>query len=427
MSTIDFRELSEHGNPGEGLENFARLLLTNLGFSATWTGRGSDQGKDLLATEVLPSLVASKSRVWLVSCKDFAKSKKSVPETELPLLENKLKQHGADGFLLITTTTASASAKAVLDGLDQRGIPTKVWDAAELGAMLISHQMRDLLKQFFPVSYKRVVELERTELPLESLAALPNEVIEQLTAILAPYAKQIRYGDALWPDDKARADAFDELLTSLSKEDPDERAIAQSVAPGHVDVVQRVLRFLHDRELPELHFEFCSQLIELNPDSDMALNCYQSLVDEDQFEEESKFKLLSLIGDANVRRLYYDDVEQFVDFELCSDPASYRFYQDIDLISSSTIVDDASLTSIDFEVMEDRVQFTGEGHLECTLVYGGIGGGAPSFPLSVEGYIDSDGIHIEDATTDTRSFYEDGDADSDDDEDLDEGPDENPD
>ena len=400
MGTIDFRELAEHGNPGEGLEHFARLLLTKLGLTATWTGRGSDQGKDLLAMEVLPSLVSSKSRVWLVSCKDYSQSRKSVPESELPSVENKLRQHDADGFLLITTTTPSTGAKAVLDGLDQRGIPTKVWDAPELEALLLSQEMRDLLKQFFPESYKRALELERTKQSLESLAS-------------SPYAKQIRYGYALWPDDKQMAEAFDDLLTSLSEDDPDVRVIAESVSSEHVYVVQRVLRSLIDRKLTDLHLEFCSELIQLNSGSDMALNCYLALVDSDQIDDDNQFKLLSLMGESNMQLLYYEDVQRLVDIELCSDPANYRFYQDIDLLSSNTLIDDAYLTTIDFEVREDSVKFSGEGYLECTLVYGGQEGGAPSFPLSVEGYIDSGGIHIEEATTDTSKFYEDGDPDSD--------------
>jgi hypothetical protein len=117
---IDFTELVS-AVPGEGLQGLTRQLGQRKGLSPVWCGRGPDGGRDLTFTEILSGSLSKEKTTWLVSCKDKAKSGDSVGEKDLPPpgIKDKLAQHKANGFLLVTTTTVSSSAKALLDSFDK--------------------------------------------------------------------------------------------------------------------------------------------------------------------------------------------------------------------------------------------------------------------------------------------------------------------
>ena len=118
---IDFKEL-ESAVPGEGLQGMVRRLARKLGLQPIWSGRGPDGARDLLLTENLKGPLTGEIIKWVVSCKDFSESGKSVQESDLPQpgILDKLKQHGANGFLLVTTTVPSSAAKNLLDKLDKK-------------------------------------------------------------------------------------------------------------------------------------------------------------------------------------------------------------------------------------------------------------------------------------------------------------------
>jgi hypothetical protein len=109
QSLIDFAELVS-AVPGEGLEELVRQIGRRKGLSPSWSGRGSDSGRDLYFTETLSGSLSKEKITWLVSCKDKAKSNESVSERDLPApgIKDKLAQHDANGFLLVTTTTVGS-------------------------------------------------------------------------------------------------------------------------------------------------------------------------------------------------------------------------------------------------------------------------------------------------------------------------------
>lgn len=152
MATLDFSELGSKP-AGENLEGLVRLLGERLGLTVSWTGRGADQGRDLIFTETQSGRIGSTPIRWLVSCKDNSKTNQSVSEQDVGSVSDKVRQHDCAGFLLATTTTVGAALKAKLDGLQSNPkdrIQTRVWDRFELTAMLLSDPFADLLRQFFP-------------------------------------------------------------------------------------------------------------------------------------------------------------------------------------------------------------------------------------------------------------------------------------
>src|SRR5689334_6215141 len=94
---IDFKEIPQDG---EYWELFARDFLTELGFTIeTSPDRGADGGKDFLVLEALKGNLNTYNFRWLVSCKHFANSGKSVQFGDEPDIADRLAAFGADGFL----------------------------------------------------------------------------------------------------------------------------------------------------------------------------------------------------------------------------------------------------------------------------------------------------------------------------------------
>jgi Restriction endonuclease len=87
--------------------------------SQSASGGGADGGRDLFLTETLVGKVSTQKLKWLVSCKDKAASGEAVSEADLPAKIDKLGQHHADGFLLVTTTIPGTASKELLDKLDK--------------------------------------------------------------------------------------------------------------------------------------------------------------------------------------------------------------------------------------------------------------------------------------------------------------------
>ena len=204
---IDFTELHSLV-PGEGLEQLVRQIGLRIGLSAAWSGRGADGGRDILFSEIISRPIFNGKVIWLVSCKDKAKSGQSVKEEDLPStgIIDKVRQHKTDGFLLVTTTTPSTGAKALLDSLDKSNggeIYTHVWDYSDLVSILINPKFEDLLLQFLPNSYKnlkRLTSLEETLLCNSD--KMPQNVLDEVLRLIKPYGEQSLKGSIIWPYDK---------------------------------------------------------------------------------------------------------------------------------------------------------------------------------------------------------------------------------
>lgn len=71
---INFSELRD----GAAFEQLVRDVLIALNYTVRWSGLGPDDGKDLIVEEPGDPLFGAKVRRWLVSCKNFAGSRRSV-------------------------------------------------------------------------------------------------------------------------------------------------------------------------------------------------------------------------------------------------------------------------------------------------------------------------------------------------------------
>ena len=159
---IDYKELN---NDGEQWELFARDFFEALGYTIdNPPDRGADGGKDLLISESIKGRFSSYTFKWLVSCKNFIKSNKSVNERddEINILE-RCKSFKADGFIGFYSTIASSGLNHRLAQLkNEREIQDyKIFDGKYIENVLMNYGLTKIILRYFPESYKKIRPLHK--------------------------------------------------------------------------------------------------------------------------------------------------------------------------------------------------------------------------------------------------------------------------
>lgn len=179
---IDFSEIDIDG---EIWEFFARDFLQELGFFIESTpDRGPDGGKDLLISEELQGNLNQYRFKWLVSCKHFAKSNKSVSEKDEINIQERIDSFKADGFIGFYSTLPSSGLNTRLTNLkDNNKIKDyRVFDSKLIENYLIRIGFSKLLMRYLPISYKKIKPLHLITnefIPLKC-ASCGKELIESL-------------------------------------------------------------------------------------------------------------------------------------------------------------------------------------------------------------------------------------------------------
>ena len=166
---LDFTEIPQ-ANKGGGLQDtfelFTRDFLQMLGFRIIESPyRGADGKKDLIVDEILPS--SGVTLRWLVSCKHYASSGRSVSDSDEINISDRLKQHGCDGFMAVYSTLPATTLAGVLKGQKH----SCVFDHKRIESILLSKPGGlEIAARYFPESYKKYL----IENPL------PAEIFEEL-------------------------------------------------------------------------------------------------------------------------------------------------------------------------------------------------------------------------------------------------------
>lgn len=98
---LDFKEISKDGTEFE--------LLIREGLEVHWEGVGPDNGKDLVAIEMAKGVIGDFERKWVIQCKDFANSGKTVGTNEIIDVKGTCDMVGATAYLLVGSTHATSS------------------------------------------------------------------------------------------------------------------------------------------------------------------------------------------------------------------------------------------------------------------------------------------------------------------------------
>ncbi|MDB6172080.1 MAG: hypothetical protein JWL59_1391 [Chthoniobacteraceae bacterium] len=150
---IDFRELPEDGT---AFEQLVRELLLIADLHPQWTGKGPDQGRDIIIMERALGYFDGFERRWLVQCKHFAHSRRSVGRDDVGSVIDDCRQVGASGYLMVCSTQPSSGLVTKLEEIRNRpenGLTTKTWDAVDIEKRLQEPRCFSLGHLFFPQSF----------------------------------------------------------------------------------------------------------------------------------------------------------------------------------------------------------------------------------------------------------------------------------
>ena len=150
---IDFKELPEDGT---AFEQFVREICLIYDLHPQWTGKGSDQGRDILIVEKARGSISDLTRCWLIQCKHFAHSGKSVGRNDLGSIIDDCRQVGADGYLLVCSTQPSSSLVTKLKEIAEKPenrLVTAIWDGVDLEKKIGEPHCFSLGHLFFPKSF----------------------------------------------------------------------------------------------------------------------------------------------------------------------------------------------------------------------------------------------------------------------------------
>ena len=158
MPVVDFTEIPI-ANTGTGnqdtFELFARDFFTALEFQIEeGPSRGADGGKDLIVLEELIGNLTTTKRRWIISCKHYAHSGKSVSNNDEIDVLGRVRNYKAEGFIGFYSTLPSSSLRQKLKNHEDE-IAIKVWDKEEIESHLINDKrLQVVFKRYFPKSHK---------------------------------------------------------------------------------------------------------------------------------------------------------------------------------------------------------------------------------------------------------------------------------
>lgn len=169
---IDFKEIPS-GNSASGeqdtFELFARDFLESIGFEIISNpGRGADGGIDIKVRETRHGINEQTSIIdWLVSCKHYAKSGKSInTDIEKDILD-RVKSNNCQGFIGIYSTIPSEGLNKKLKGISNE-IPFQIFDSKKIENLLLGFKKREeLFLRYFPNSYINWKELYYFKEPIK--------------------------------------------------------------------------------------------------------------------------------------------------------------------------------------------------------------------------------------------------------------------
>jgi len=156
---LDFKEIPQ-ANSGDGLQDtfelFSRDFFQVLGYEILQhPDRGADGKKDLIIQETRTGLSGITKIKWLVSCKHYAHSGKSVSDTDEPNILDRISVHNCDGFIGFYSTLPATSLGNNFEGLKNRtNIQSFDWEHIEK-ILLESPEGLRLASRYFPVSYEK--------------------------------------------------------------------------------------------------------------------------------------------------------------------------------------------------------------------------------------------------------------------------------
>jgi hypothetical protein len=218
---LDFREIPP-ANTGNGdqdtFEEFAQEFLEAFGYVIEEpASRGADGGKDLLVLEINGENV----KRWLVSCKHFVHSGRSVSPNDEINITDRLEQFGCQGFIgFYSTLASSALIERLKSYKTQKRIDYKIFNRSKIQRLLVTkRQLQHLLQIYFPESFRLIIHdyaWEKLYTAIWILAGGTGDLRERIENAYVSALMRLK------PDDfpKGLRREFSYILERLTREEP---------------------------------------------------------------------------------------------------------------------------------------------------------------------------------------------------------------
>lgn len=177
MSTVDFKEIPLDNALDGAIEQwniFAREFISNVvKFEIlSGVGQGVDFGKDLI---VKGSFNDSNPICWLVSCKHYAHSGKSVGKNDEQSITDRIQAHKCEGFIAFYSTVPSSEVLNRIENIDN----SKIYDCGVIENELLSSDIGiEMFQRFFPNSYKKWFSLQQRPIHI-NYQDIKNQIVPE--------------------------------------------------------------------------------------------------------------------------------------------------------------------------------------------------------------------------------------------------------
>jgi DNA-binding transcriptional regulator LsrR (DeoR family) len=140
----------------EDFESLVGELLVSRGLDVRGRGRGPDDGRDLIATEIRSRSIGPPDRfVTLVQCKH--NGSRALAVQDLDSIVDRCAQHGANHYLLVCSGKASAALARMRDDFERQrpgGPSFTIWDGVDLERELLQPEFGPHLARFFEMAMR---------------------------------------------------------------------------------------------------------------------------------------------------------------------------------------------------------------------------------------------------------------------------------
>lgn len=141
---LDFTDI-ESAQGGQATQDrfelFAREFLECRGYRIIkGPGRGADGGADLIVEKDIPDGEEKRTIGYLVSCKHYAHSGRSVTPNDESNIGDRLVLHTCDGFIAFYSTIPSQGLDNILHSYREKGDPIELYDPARIERELLENE-----------------------------------------------------------------------------------------------------------------------------------------------------------------------------------------------------------------------------------------------------------------------------------------------
>lgn len=217
---------------------------------------------------------------------------------------------------------------------------------------------------------KKYIELD-FQSALEILEKnLPREKYEQIAQVIQPSGliSKAPSGKDIWPFDSATSSVIDDILRSLVNDSNVKQAVSliEGIDNDALLELYNTLEAFDD----DLTFQFVCLIVRTVANPDIVLNSFQFLSDNYEVKNEEVIELASYLDDDGLEVVYGIEISSWLSEEAFQNGPNFEFYDDIDILSTHTYLEEIFYESISFKAQKNKIEFSGTINMSVECEFG---------------------------------------------------------